>query len=151
MVAVKTITVRSAGGVVLRQGAETEEPEVLLIATHGGTRWTLPKGHIERDEDSADAAVREVEEETNIRAEVIAPVETVEYWFYTRRNVRQHKFVDYYLMRYQAGEPHPQEREVDDARWWPISAALQQLSYPNDRKVLQESYAAWKEQNSRSA
>lgn len=142
---VKTLTVRSAGGVVMRQ-EPGREPEVLLIATHGGSRWALPKGRIERDEDAAVAAIREVAEETGIEAEVVAPISTIEYWFYARRNLRHHKFVEYYLMRYVAGEPRPQEREVDDARWWPVAEALQRLSYANDRKVLGKASELWQAQ-----
>lgn len=147
---VKTLTVRSAGGVVMRQEPSKAELEVLLIATHGGSRWALPKGRIERDEDAAEAAVREVAEETGIAAEVVEPIETIEYWFYAHRNVRHHKFVDYYLMRYLAGEPRPQEREVDDARWWPLPEALRRLSYSNDRKVLGKANEVWQAQRSNS-
>lgn len=118
-------------------------PEVLLIATHGGRRWALPKGRIEEAEQAAEAALREVAEETGIEAELIAPLETIEYWFYTRRNVRQHKFVDYFLMRYRSGSLAPQLQEVDDARWVPFSEAMRRVSYANDRRILRAASALW--------
>lgn len=49
--------VEAAGGVV-----ENEFGQVLMILRQG--RWDLPKGRIEAGEDSATAALREVEEET---------------------------------------------------------------------------------------
>ena len=51
----------SAGGLVVRGD------EVLLIATAGGRRWQLPKGHLEAGELPAEAAVREVREEAITR------------------------------------------------------------------------------------
>ena len=33
--------------------------------------WDLPKGHIEQNEDAQSAAVREVLEETNVKANII--------------------------------------------------------------------------------
>ncbi|MGH2542780.1 MAG: NUDIX hydrolase, partial [Ardenticatenaceae bacterium] len=106
---VKTSTVRSAGGVVIREGERGLE--ALLIATHGKQRWSLPKGRIERDENPRAAAVREVLEETGIIARILAPLEAVEYWFYVTRRRRLHKFVEYYLMAYQEGRLVPQLAE----------------------------------------
>ena len=54
----------SAGGIVVkRQGRGFD---VLLIKDSYG-RWSWPKGHIERDEKSADAALREIEEEVGLK------------------------------------------------------------------------------------
>jgi 8-oxo-dGTP pyrophosphatase MutT (NUDIX family) len=118
-------------------------PEVLLIATHGGRRWALPKGRIEDAEHPAQAALREVAEETGIRAELLARLETVEYWFYTRGSIRQHKFVEYYLMRYLSGEPVPQAQEVDEVRWLSVRDAIQRVSYANDRRILRAANQLW--------
>lgn len=139
---VRTSTVRSAGGVVVRHGKDGLL--ALLIATHSGRRWSLPKGRIEPGETPADAAAREVQEETGIEARVVTPLETVDYWFYTGRNQRLHKFVDYFLMAYVTGEPTPQLEEVDDARWWPIGAALRRVAYKNDRRLLRKARHHWK-------
>src|ERR1700736_4404640 len=93
---------RSAGGVVLRGTPPNQQ--VLVIITHsqtGESRWQLPKGWINPGEAPEATAVREVREETGIQAEVIAPLETIEYWFYDRDGgSRIHKFVSFYLMRY---------------------------------------------------
>ena len=55
----------SAGLVVFRR---TEEGPKFLLLYHGGRYWNFPKGHIEAEEKSLEAAVRETEEETGIRA-----------------------------------------------------------------------------------
>ncbi len=138
---VKTSTIRSAGGVVLRErGAGLE---ALLIATHGAERWSLPKGRIEEEESAPHAALREVLEETGITARILAPLEVVEYWFYANRQHRLHKFVEYFLMRYEEGDPVPQLAEVDAARWWPYDEALARVAYANDRHLLRLAKQRW--------
>ncbi len=138
---VQTDTVRSAGGVVLREGAAGLE--ALLIATHDKQRWSLPKGRIEHQESADRAALREVAEETGISARIIAPLETVEYWFYATRTQRLHKQVEYFLMAHQSGHPRPQLSEVDDVRWWPYGEAVERAAYANDRRLLKLARETW--------
>ena len=56
-------TVCSAGGVVLWLAPDVHR--VALVQRHDGS-WILPKGHVEDGEELAQAAVREVEEETGL-------------------------------------------------------------------------------------
>lgn len=51
--------IEAAGGVV-----ENHRGEILLIFRRG--RWDLPKGHIDAGEDSLQAAIREIKEETGV-------------------------------------------------------------------------------------
>ncbi len=60
LVAEQFVWVEAAGGVV------TNGAEVVMIRRN--ERWDLPKGHQEENEDSAECAVREVEEETGVSA-----------------------------------------------------------------------------------
>lgn len=143
MMASQTSTVRAAGGVVLR--GEAEHLQVLLIATHGTRRWSLPKGRIEAGESAEIAAMREVQEETGIHAQVVAPLETVEYFFFGQRTHRYHKFVEYFLMVYEYGELVPQMSEVDAAQWCAIPEAVARLTYPNDRKLVLKGVELWQD------
>ena len=138
----KTSTVRSAGGVVLREGFRGLK--VLLIATHGQKRWSLPKGRIHVGEEVRAAALREVTEETGITARILAPLETVEYSFYTTRNHKLHKFVEYFLMQYETGAPIPQVTEVDAVRWCSLPEAYQRVSYSNDKRLLRLAHQCWR-------
>lgn len=133
-------TIRSAGGVVLRQRATGLE--VLLISTHQH-RWSLPKGRIEPGEDARTAALREVAEETGVTASILGPLETVEYSFHITKERRLQKRVDYFLMRYQSGQAMPQLSEVEDARWWPIEEAIARVAYHNARHLLQLARDRW--------
>lgn len=65
----KTKLPRAYGGFVVRDGA------LLLRSPAGGfdgERWTLPKGKPEPGETEEQAALREVHEETGVRAKVLA-------------------------------------------------------------------------------
>lgn len=128
----------SAGGVVVRQ-RDDGTPEVLLIATHEGARWSLPKGHVEYNETADVAAVREVQEETGVEAEIMAPLDTIEYWFRWKANegsVLVHKQVCFYLMSYLSGSEKNHGWEVDEARWFVFDEAIQQVSYEDERQLL---------------
>jgi len=70
----------SAGGVVCRRGP-AGRIEVVLIATHDGQRWALPKGLVEEGESLEEAALREVREETGLEAEAVERLEPIEYWW----------------------------------------------------------------------
>ncbi|HUP48942.1 MAG TPA: NUDIX hydrolase [Thermoanaerobaculia bacterium] len=130
----KTRNEHSAGGAViaLRDGV----PHVALIATRGKTRWGLPKGAVSAGETSEQAAMREVREETGLEAEIIRPLETIEYFFRAGDTLIR-KRVDFYLMRYVSGELAPQLSEVDDVQWVELGASLQRASFDSERKLLE--------------
>jgi ADP-ribose pyrophosphatase YjhB (NUDIX family) len=112
-----------------------DQVEVALIATDGGGRWGLPKGHVNRGETAEAAALREVAEETGLEGEIIQHLATIEYWF-RAGSARVHKYVDLFLIRYASGDVRPQEAEVDDARWFPLEEALRRVSFERERDVL---------------
>jgi 8-oxo-dGTP diphosphatase len=129
----------SAGGVVYRRsGGETE---VALISVGEQGRWQLPKGLVGRGETPSEAALREVEEETGLACEVVAELERVEYWYFSKggaRRVRFHKFVHFYLMRYVSGDVSGHDDEVNEARWVEIEEAEGMLAFKGERKALAE-------------
>ena len=124
--------VRAAGGAVWRWGAS--DIEVLLIHRPAYDDWTLPKGKVHEYEDEADAALREVTEETGIECELGAELATTRY---TDRNGRQ-KVVRYWAMEVygQAAPFHPND-EVDKLLWLNVEKAVEKLTYERDRDVLE--------------
>lgn len=112
-------------------------PHVAMIATRGKTRWGLPKGAVGQDETPEQAAIREVFEETGLRAEIDSKLETIEYYF-RAGDTLIHKFVDFFLMRYLDGELQPQLSEVDDVAWVPVDEAVERASFDSEKRLLKE-------------
>jgi 8-oxo-dGTP pyrophosphatase MutT (NUDIX family) len=130
----------SAGGVVYRRrGGKTE---VALISVGEAARWQLPKGLVWRGETPSEAALREVREETGLACEVVAELERVEYWYFSKGGVggrvRFHKFVHFYLMRHVSGDVTGHDDEVNEARWVALEDSVGMLAFKGERKALEQ-------------
>jgi 8-oxo-dGTP pyrophosphatase MutT (NUDIX family) len=133
----RTMEQVSAGGVVFR--LYDSVTEIVIVRIVPEMRWQLPKGLIDPGETIEQAALREVSEEAGIDAELVSPVETIEYWFVADRGgerVRYHKFVHFFLMRYVSGDVADHDDEVDEARWVDIETALGMLEFKSERDVV---------------
>ena len=129
----------SSGGVAFRRRGD--DVEVVLICVGAKRRWQLPKGIVDAGESPEAAAIRETREEGGVDAELVAPLETIQYWFQAvegGERVRFHKFVHFFLLEYRAGDPADHDHEVIDARWFPMADALARVAFPNERAVLQK-------------
>ena len=141
----QTLTQISSGGVAFRSHAGRIEIALIHTMMSGKDRWQLPKGIVEIDEPAEDAALREVREETNLSTISLGLIDTVEYWYYATRmhatrngeHVRYHKFVHFYLLKYQSGEIQGQAGEVNEARWVEITEAIPMLAFESERKIAQ--------------
>ncbi len=127
----------SAGGVVFRL-RDDKGFDVALIRTHEG-RWQLPKGWIEEGEAAERTAVREVREEAGVDAELVGPLDTIEYWYTSRYGdepARVHKLVHFFLLRYLAGSTDDHDHEVTEARWAEIDEAERMLAFKDERRMV---------------
>jgi 8-oxo-dGTP pyrophosphatase MutT (NUDIX family) len=124
----------SAGGVVYR--LLDGEPVYLLIRDSYG-HWGFPKGHVERGERSDTAALREVMEETGIRAAtLVGSIEKIE-WFFRFRGALIHKRCEFFLMRTDLADTRPQQAEgITACKWAPLDEAMTLIEYDNARSVL---------------
>src|SRR5579859_2106425 len=123
-------TVQAAGGVVTRTGAGGEI-EVLVVHRPRYDDWTLPKGKLDPGETHADAAVREVEEETGLRCSLERELRGAEYVDSRGRP----KKVRYWHMQPLAGAFTATD-EVDEIRWVPLPQVAALLSYDRDVAVV---------------
>ena len=101
----------------------------------------LPKGHPEPGESSADAALREVREETGVVAEPVEKLEDIRYW-YSREGDRVLKIVSFFLFRYRSGRVADHDHEVEEALWIPLEEAPALLAYASEQKVAQTALSA---------
>ncbi len=126
---------RSAGGVVIR--ALEGRAHVLLIRDPY-RKWGLPKGHLEEGEGPAEAAVREVMEETGLEHLILGPELGEIDWVFRQRGLRIHKYCRFYLMVSPRGECSPEEEEgISACRWLVGSEALETISYGNARRMVE--------------
>ena len=87
----------SAGLVIFRR---TEEGPKFLLLYHGGRYWNFPKGKIEAEEKSLEAAIRETAEETGLKAtdlQLKKKFKAYERFTYYRNKKRIFKIVIFYL------------------------------------------------------
>jgi ADP-ribose pyrophosphatase YjhB (NUDIX family) len=124
----------SAGGVIFRR--HEGRVHVLLIRD-AYQHWGLPKGHVEGVESAAEAALREVEEETGLCQLRLGPrLRTID-WFFRFRGRLIHKFCHFYLIESPTGETCPQREEgITECVWLPLEEAIESISYDNAREVL---------------
>lgn len=107
------ISIKAAGGVVFNS-----RHELLLIKRLG--KWDLPKGKIDSGEESAEAAVREVEEECGIKGLELLRLFDTSYHTYKMHGHRFLKITYWYLMRTDYnGVLVPQlEEHITEAQWF---------------------------------
>jgi 8-oxo-dGTP pyrophosphatase MutT (NUDIX family) len=103
--------------------------------------WGLPKGLVERGEEPAATAVREVGEETGLSAEVIQPLGDVSY-FYVWEGERVRKRVTFFLMRTTGGDVSQHDHELEEVRWFTMSEAIERADYRSERDVIERAAAA---------
>ena len=134
----RTARAVSAGGVVLAE-LRPDAPVALVAhrSVRGSLQWTLPKGAREEGESVEQTALREVREETGLEAELIGPLDTIDYWFvWAPERTRYHKFVHYFLMRFVGGGFSERDHEMEDAAWFEPAEARRRMSFANERQLL---------------
>jgi 8-oxo-dGTP pyrophosphatase MutT (NUDIX family)/phosphohistidine phosphatase SixA len=124
----------AAGAVLWRPAPDGADgvagPRVALVHRPRYDDWSLPKGKLDPGESVPAAAVREVAEETGMRALLGARLGETTY------PVPQgQKVVHYWVAKAGDGQFTPGS-EVDELRWLDLSAAERLLSYDRDREVL---------------
>jgi len=119
------LTVRAAGGLVVRNG------EVLLVHRPKYDDWSFPKGKCDAGEADEACALREVEEETGFRCEILDEIGETSY----RDAKGRPKVVRYWRMSVLEGEFVPHD-EVDEIRWETPQSAAGLLSWARDLSLL---------------
>lgn len=108
--------------------------DVLLVRRADNGSWTPVTGIVDPGEEPADAAVREVGEETGVTA---VPVRLA--WVHATApvvhvNGDRAQYLDHvFLLRWTVGEPHPADDENIDARWFPLAGLPEMSPRMHDR------------------
>jgi 8-oxo-dGTP pyrophosphatase MutT (NUDIX family) len=129
----------SAGGIVFRRDGERT---LYLLIRDSYRNWGFPKGHLEEGEAPAEAAMREVGEETGLADLALrAPIETID-WEFRFRGKRIHKTCHFFLIETPARRTTPLLAEgITACRWASFEQAEQLIAYDNARAVLRQAQA----------
>ncbi len=121
--------VRAAGAVLWR--AAGHDTELALVHRPRYDDWSFPKGKLDRGETMPFAAVREVAEETGVRARLGPVLGDVRYAV-----PEGDKLVRYWSAEARGGDGFTVNAETDELRWVSPADAAGLLSYRHDVDVL---------------
>ena len=125
----KRDVIEAAGGLLTRD--HQGKTQVALIHRSRYDDWALPKGRRERGESWSKAALREVREETNCKAEL---KEFVGCTCYEVGGMP--KVVLFWHMALVKEKEFDPSGETDQLIWLEIDEARSRLSYSNERRLL---------------
>lgn len=126
----------TAGGIVLNQKG------LVLVVNQNGTSWSLPKGHIEKDEDRLTAARREIYEESGI-TELTLLRELNSYQRFRigidgNDDMSELKTIHMFLFTTNQSELSPVDPDNPEARWVNKREVAELLTHPKDREFFEQ-------------
>jgi 8-oxo-dGTP pyrophosphatase MutT (NUDIX family) len=127
---------QSAGGVVLNSRGE------IAIVNQKHRSWSLPKGHVEEDEDFLEAAKREILEETGITdlklITFLGSYSRFALDYNNEDNPKEYKTMHFYLFSTTQNELAPSDTDNPEARWVSTDEVENYLTHPEDKKFIKE-------------
>jgi 8-oxo-dGTP pyrophosphatase MutT (NUDIX family) len=90
-----------------------------------------------KGEKKEETAVREVEEETGVVAQLGKPLSPITYWYLLDGEKRK-KTVYYYLMEYISEDVSKKDDEMEQVEWLPMNEVEKKLTYESDKTVWKE-------------
>lgn len=124
-------TVNQAGAIAFRHQAG--DLRVLIVtAKQNPGHWIFPKGHIERGETAAAAALREAEEEAGVTGTIGGSVGSLSFTLEDDTIV-----VEYFLLAATNGG---EAREGRRLAWCGQDEALEQLTFDDSRQLLRKAW-----------
>lgn len=131
------IQATSCGGVVIFRG------KILLLYKNFKNRyegWVLPKGTVEMGEKHVETALREVFEESGVKATVMKYIGKSEYTFNVPQDIVE-KEVHWYLMMADNYYSKPQREEFFvDSGYYKFHEAYHLLRFANEKQILEKAY-----------
>lgn len=130
----KVVQQISAGGIVFKGN-------LWLICQHSQHHgWVFPKGFVGdkiKNESKESAALREVEEEGGVKAEIVKSDPIISHYEYQFEGVLYKKTVYYFLMKYLSGDTKDHDWEMSDAKFVTGEEVRDTLTYESDKKSFE--------------
>jgi len=125
--------------------------EWLLIRTISGYKsgkkknpnpvYKFPKGHLKEDEFLKQAALREVEEEARVKANILTKIGSNNYVLWDAENKKKIiKKVTFFLMEYseQSNLKYYDSEMVIERDWYSFEEACEKLAYDSEKVLLKK-------------
>ena len=138
----EVIEATSCGGVVFHKGKA-----LLLYKNQNGRYmgWVMPKGSVESGESFKQTALREVHEETGVKAKIIKYIGKTQYNFRGTTDT-VNKTVHWYLMVSESFYCKPQAEEFfADAGYYKQHEAYHLLKFHDEKQIIRKAYYEYNE------
>jgi ADP-ribose pyrophosphatase YjhB (NUDIX family) len=123
-----------AGGVVVN-----DQGDVIVVEQKNMT-WSLPKGHVEKDEDFLTTAKREIEEESGVTELVLIkefpPYERVVVNKNERHPADEIKRLHFFLFRTHQKDLRPKDPDNPQAQWVKKTDVAAKLTHRKDQEFF---------------
>lgn len=126
----------TSGGIVFRRNDTTKQVEILLIQD-AKKRWTIPKGHVEPDEEPKATAEREIREETGLQEMKMFNWLGKVHFRYRRSHTLVLMTMHIYLVK-GLGDTNKLNPEdwLNDIKWFSAQEAVDKIAYEDIGKLM---------------
>lgn len=131
---------KSCGAIVFY--LKDDKEQILLIKHSNSGHWSFPKGHVEAGETEVETAMREIFEETGVKADIDTRFREV-VTYSPKKDVI--KDVIYFFATTEDYNTVKQESEVSEIMWSDISKAIKCVSYKNDKALVTKAIRFYKQ------
>jgi 8-oxo-dGTP pyrophosphatase MutT (NUDIX family) len=126
----------TSGGIIFRRNKQSGKLEILLIQD-AKNRWTIPKGHVEPNEEPKQTAEREIQEETGLQEMKVFNWLGKVNFRYRRTSTLVLMTMHIYLVQ-GLGDTDKLNPEdwLNDIRWFPAHQAIDKIAYDDIGKLI---------------
>jgi predicted NUDIX family NTP pyrophosphohydrolase len=120
--------------------------KVFLLKNEKG-EWVFPKGVIRSGELSNEVALKRVKEEVDIASEIVSTAGHTNYEFFsvTRQKPVCNKIIWYIMKSNNLYYKINEQEKIMDAGYFDVEEAMKQVTYSQDKALLNLSYRMFKE------
>lgn len=126
----------TSGGIVFRRSGKDRQLEILLMQD-AKNRWTIPKGHVEPNEDPRQTAEREIIEETGLKEMKVYDWLGKVNFRYRRGHTLVLMTMHIYMVQGlgNTDELNPEDW-LNDIKWLPANEAIEKIAYEDIGRLI---------------
>lgn len=127
----------TSGGIIFRRNPDKDGRLEILLIQDAKNRWTIPKGHVEPDEEPKATAEREIREETGLQEmKVFNWLGKVNFRYRRGQTLVLMTMHIYLVQGIGNTDSLKPEDWLNDVRWWPTNQAIDKIAYDDIGKLI---------------